>query len=97
MFKYLVFKGFVCVSSCSPEQVIHTSIAMDVAVQVTYPPVFFCKSPQQIPQCSDTPECAARTSGEEGLWYLKESELLVRMEAWRSEATVRHTLYFHLK
>lgn len=39
MVKYLVFKGFLCVSYCSPEQVI-----MDVAVQVTYPSVLFCKS-----------------------------------------------------
>lgn len=70
---------------------------MDVAVQVTYPPAFFCKSSQQIPQCSDTPQCAARTLGEEGWWYLKESELLVRMKAWQSEATVKHMLCFHLK
>lgn len=39
------------------------------------------------------PQCGASTLGEEGSWYLKDSELLVRMEAWRSEATVRqHTM-----
>jgi len=46
MVKYLVFKGFECVSYCSPEQVIQPFIAMDVAVQVTYPAVFLCKSPR---------------------------------------------------
>lgn len=39
MVKYLVFKGFVCISYCCPEQVV-----MNVAVEVTYPPVLFCKS-----------------------------------------------------
>lgn len=65
---------------------------MEVAVQVNYTCFHV-----QIALHSETLQCATRTSGKEGTWFLVDSELLVRTEVWRSQATVRLMLCFLLK